>query len=139
GKKMLDLEARSEAIQMLRLKSYLNLNLESRAGWGRVADKEIQRYDKKTSSVDDLSFVNMYLQRWAPNLEKLPNGRQLPKALREMISVGHKYGVTFDTINPSAELNSLLPLFHHFREDRNKTQYNNEPQSKCLRQIHKVR
>ncbi|KAJ7643413.1 hypothetical protein DFH06DRAFT_999143, partial [Mycena polygramma] len=140
GKKMLDLEARNEAIVLMKLKSYLNLDPKSRATWGYVADKQIQRYAKQSSTVDKLSYENMFIQRYSPILRKPPkNKKQLPRALREMISVANKYGVTFDTLNPSEELRKLLPLWHHFGEDQSKTQYNNKPQHKCLRSAHHVR
>jgi hypothetical protein len=138
GKKMLDLEARNEAIQLMRLKSYLNLDPETRAQWAYVADDQIKRYNVKSSNVDELSYANTYLQTWSPSLRKLPGQKHLPNALREMIRVANKYGVAFDTLNPSEELRKLLPMWHHFGEDTSKTQYNNKAQSKCLRSTHHV-
>jgi hypothetical protein len=60
-------------------------------------------------------------------------------AQRKMIKVANKYGVAFDTLNPSEELRRLLPMWHHFGEDPSKTQYNNKAQSKCLHSTHNVR
>ncbi|KAJ7497834.1 hypothetical protein B0H11DRAFT_1715750 [Mycena galericulata] len=55
-----------------------------------------------------------------------------------MIKVALKYGVRFETSDPTSELIKLLPLWHHFGEDTTKIQYNNKPQSKCLREKHNV-
>ncbi|KAJ7149859.1 hypothetical protein C8R43DRAFT_887664 [Mycena crocata] len=55
-----------------------------------------------------------------------------------MVNAARKYGVEFNTDNPSRELRGLLPLWHHFGEDTSKRQLNNKPQSKCLRENHKV-
>ncbi|KAJ7204923.1 hypothetical protein B0H12DRAFT_999942, partial [Mycena haematopus] len=55
-----------------------------------------------------------------------------------MIKVAQKYGVAFNTLNPSTELKLQLPLFHHCGEDPEKTQINNSLACKCLRDKHAV-
>ncbi|KAJ7238109.1 hypothetical protein B0H12DRAFT_980126, partial [Mycena haematopus] len=48
------------------------------------------------------------------------------------------HGVTFDTLDPSAEILAKLPLFHNCGEDPEKTQINNSPACKCIRDRHGV-
>ncbi|KAJ7125858.1 hypothetical protein C8R46DRAFT_927518, partial [Mycena filopes] len=55
-----------------------------------------------------------------------------------MVNCAKKYGIKFDTLNPSKDVRELLPLWHHFGEDPNKRQLNNKPQCKCLRVNHRV-
>ncbi|KAJ6480518.1 hypothetical protein C8R47DRAFT_599940 [Mycena vitilis] len=55
-----------------------------------------------------------------------------------MIACAERYGVVFDTIDPSVEIREQLPLFHHFGKDPSKTQLNNTPACKCLRENHNV-
>jgi hypothetical protein len=86
-KKMLDPEARNDTIRLMRLKAYLNLDPVTRAAWAYVADRQIQRYDKQSSNVEELSYVNMFLQCFCPSLCKTRNKKRLPRAIKEMISV----------------------------------------------------
>ncbi|KAJ6524025.1 hypothetical protein B0H19DRAFT_972426, partial [Mycena capillaripes] len=55
-----------------------------------------------------------------------------------MVNAAKKFGVKFDTTNPSKDIREMLPLWHHFGEDPNKRQLNNKPQCKCLRKNHRV-
>ncbi|KAJ7125859.1 hypothetical protein C8R46DRAFT_832846, partial [Mycena filopes] len=66
GKNLFDLEARNDAIQLMRLKSYLELDPTKRATWAYVTDVRLANHDKKTSKVADGSHVNMFTQNWAP-------------------------------------------------------------------------
>ncbi|KAJ7117029.1 hypothetical protein C8R44DRAFT_591452, partial [Mycena epipterygia] len=49
-----------------------------------------------------------------------------------------KYGVRFDTINPSRQIQGMIPLWHHFGEDPQKSQTNNSAACRCLRRNHNI-
>ncbi|KAJ7102970.1 hypothetical protein C8R43DRAFT_833113, partial [Mycena crocata] len=66
GKNLFDLEARNEAIQLMKLKSYLELDPIKRATWGYITDRRLTRRDKATSRVADGSHKNTFTQKWAP-------------------------------------------------------------------------
>ncbi|KAJ7141977.1 hypothetical protein C8R46DRAFT_1046559 [Mycena filopes] len=132
GKNLFDLEARNEALQIMKLKSYLELDPERRAAWAAVADATIERNDKLTSNVAPGSHVNTFLQSWAPKRSGLPT------RLKDMINTGVKYGLVFDTPEPSVDLRKKLPLWHPFSEDRTKRRINNTTPCKCLRHNHRV-
>ncbi|KAJ6448859.1 hypothetical protein C8R47DRAFT_1265647 [Mycena vitilis] len=132
GKNLLDLRSRNDAIQIMKLQSYLELRSSERATWGFIADSVLEKRDVKDSAVDANSHINMFLQDWNPNQ------RKRPPHLKEMLACAEKYGVIFDTIEPSIEIREQLPLFHHFGEDPAKTQLNNTPACKCLRENHNV-
>ncbi|KAJ7131491.1 hypothetical protein C8R43DRAFT_837046, partial [Mycena crocata] len=67
GKNIFDLEARNQAIQLMKLKSYLELDPSKRATWAYLTDKRLARHDKGVSSVRPGVHVNMFMQKWAPN------------------------------------------------------------------------
>ncbi|KAJ7622330.1 hypothetical protein FB45DRAFT_1091203, partial [Roridomyces roridus] len=116
----------------MKLKSYLDLDPEKRADWGFFVDARLAARDTKASNVKDSSRTNHVLQTWSPNQ------RDIPASVRSMLRVSKKYNLTFDTVNPSAELRGQLPLFHHFGEDESKTQWNNSSACVCLRVNHGV-
>ncbi|KAJ7697033.1 hypothetical protein B0H17DRAFT_928743 [Mycena rosella] len=55
-----------------------------------------------------------------------------------MLQCAKKYGVSFDTVNPSPQILGQLPLWHHFGQDPNKMQRNNSASCKCLQANHDV-
>ncbi|KAJ7185336.1 hypothetical protein C8R46DRAFT_827296, partial [Mycena filopes] len=55
-----------------------------------------------------------------------------------MLKCAKKYGVDFNTVNPSNEIKGEIPLWHHFGEDRKKTQHKNAKECVCLRERHNV-
>jgi hypothetical protein len=133
GKNMFDLKARNEAIQMMTLKSYLEMDPNKRSKWAFFGDKLLAKRDKKGSRVQAGSHINMFMQKYSPKLNKLP------AFLKGMLTCAKKYGVEFDTLHPSREIRNLLPLWHHHGEDPDKRQTNNTPQCKCLRKNHGVK
>ncbi|KAJ7049616.1 hypothetical protein C8F01DRAFT_927662, partial [Mycena amicta] len=56
--------------------------------------------------------------------------------LKAMISTAQKYGLKFDTFNPSKAIMEQLPMWHHFAENPAKHRINNAATSRCLRQVH---
>ncbi|KAJ7078704.1 hypothetical protein B0H15DRAFT_788762, partial [Mycena belliarum] len=132
GKKLLDLQARNDALQLMKLKSYLDLDPTTRAAWAYLTDKRLAKIVTKDSRAMEDALVNTFIQTWSPN------ERKWPKRHREMLKCAKKYGVAFDAIHPSPEIQGQLPLWHHFGEDPNKTQINNSPACQCLRSNHRV-
>ncbi|KAJ7018168.1 hypothetical protein C8F04DRAFT_977668, partial [Mycena alexandri] len=55
-----------------------------------------------------------------------------------MLKTLKKYGIQFDTLNPSQEIQGALPLWHHTGEDPGKVQYHNTAAANCLRLNHGV-
>ncbi|KAJ6470741.1 hypothetical protein C8R47DRAFT_929048, partial [Mycena vitilis] len=55
-----------------------------------------------------------------------------------MLKCAKKYGIEFDTLQPSMAIRRTLPLWHHHGGNPARRQTNNKPQSKCLRNNHKV-
>jgi len=109
---MFDLTAQNKALQVMKLKSYLEMDPLRWATWAYVTDATFVAHDKLTSKVTAGSHVNMFLQDFAPKMSDLPTRH------KDMINVVRKYGLRFDTFDPLKEIKEQLPLFHHFAEDK---------------------
>ncbi|KAJ7658390.1 hypothetical protein DFH06DRAFT_1196761 [Mycena polygramma] len=75
GKNLFDLTARNEAIQIMKLKSYLEMDPALRATWAFVTDERLAMHDRKTSNVAKGSHVNTFTQDWSPKRSDLPPHR----------------------------------------------------------------
>ncbi|KAJ6453024.1 hypothetical protein DFH09DRAFT_836281, partial [Mycena vulgaris] len=117
----------------MTLKSYLEMDPAKRAAWTHLADKLLAKYDKKSSTVQEGTHLNPFLQKWKPKA----NGK-LPEFLKGMLKVAKKFGVEFDTLQPTKGIRESLPLWHHIGENPEHIQINNSPQCKCLRARHGV-
>ncbi|KAJ7172886.1 hypothetical protein C8R43DRAFT_816731, partial [Mycena crocata] len=114
----------------MRLKSYLELDPEKRATWAYLADSTIAKHGLDQPRVKKGTHINTFLQTWSPKRSALP------ARLKDMMNVARKYGVTFDTHNPSQKIRRNLPLWHHFGEDPGKRRINNADACVCLRLKH---
>ncbi|CAK5271126.1 unnamed protein product [Mycena citricolor] len=133
GKNLLDLEARNDALTVLKLQSFLDLNPKTRADWGHFADSRLEQAVTKTSRMDIESFDNLFLQTWTPKR------KNLTAELQEMLRVAKKYNLSFAPVQPTQTLLREMPLFHHKGEDATQAQCNNSARCRCLRRNHGVR
>ncbi|KAJ7106852.1 hypothetical protein C8R43DRAFT_905988 [Mycena crocata] len=133
GKDLFDITARNETLHVMRLKSYLELDPEKRATWAYVADNTIAKHPLEKPKVEKGLQVNTFMQSWSPKRS------DLPPRLKEMVNVAKRYGIIFDTHQPTQEIRRKLPLWHHFGEDRRKHRVNNSIQCKCLRSKHEAK
>jgi hypothetical protein len=106
GKNLLDLNARN-ALQLMKLKTYLELDSDNRATWASLLDRHLQKIATIDSRADEESLVNSFYQDWNPN------ERKRPKRHRAMLKCAKKYGVEFDLTSPSCEILGKMPLWHH--------------------------
>ncbi|CAK5272653.1 unnamed protein product, partial [Mycena citricolor] len=132
GKNLLDLEARNDALTILKLQSFLDLDPTTRADWGYFADSRLEKASTRASKMDNESFDNMFLQTWTPNRKLLTT------ELREMLRIAKRYNLSFAPVQPTQTLLQQMPLFHHTGEDPTQTQRNNTPRCRCLRRNHGV-
>ncbi|KAJ6555771.1 hypothetical protein B0H19DRAFT_840856, partial [Mycena capillaripes] len=56
-----------------------------------------------------------------------------------MLRCAKKYGVVFDTLNPSRAIQGQLPFWHHLGMAPGKNQMNNTDPCVCLRKNHQIR
>jgi hypothetical protein len=87
----LDLKARNEAINVMWLKSYLNLS-DSRPLWALATDTLINNTAPK--SIPKKAIINPFLQAWKPPLQ----GKRtefLDKDTVTLLKTAKKFNVTF--------------------------------------------
>ncbi|KAF9026934.1 hypothetical protein BDZ89DRAFT_952605 [Hymenopellis radicata] len=134
GMNLLNLAHRNDAVSLVRLRSYLRM--ADRAPWAIIADELL----KLSMTADDrrrlnsFHIDNMFLQGWNVAL-KGPNAH-LPPAVRHMISVARKYGISFDGLWPSSDVRGSLPLWFHFALDC-RSGVNTE-RARCMRLTHGI-
>jgi hypothetical protein len=129
---LFDLEARNEALLLLKAASLAEADPEKRAHWASLALHGLSRHIVNPSSVAEEAKTNLMVQ----NLKV--NQRDPPKLHKPMVKCLNKYGISFRTVHPSTAILRELPLWHHPGEDSQKRQKNNGKKAKCLRKKHAI-
>jgi hypothetical protein len=133
GKKILDIRARNEAIQLTWLQTYLAPR-DIRPKWAYVADVIIkQNTPKAKANMDPKAAVNCFLQSWSP---KKKTG--MPQELIEMMKVAKKYDVALEAQMVDDSVMRQMPLWYHIGATDTLNYMNNKPLAKCLRANHDV-
>ncbi len=112
GLDILDLDARREAVDIMWLKSYLDLG-EGRPTWAFLMDDLLAAYVTKDCRPKDASLrINTFLQRWNPK------ARGLPDELQGLMNVARKYGVRLEGLAFSKQTLRDMPMWDHAQADR---------------------
>ena len=109
GFKIMDLQARLQAIELTWLKSYLALG-KNRPVWAFIADALIamnaRSSDKK---IGNWAKINIFLQSWDTSARS-----KLPDELKRMLTLAKEHHVKFDALQLSNRLKNMLPIWFHF-------------------------
>ena len=136
GVKLLDLAVRNQAIDIMWLKSYLDLS-PKQPMWAYVADVLINKSTAKAlSNISPPAQFNTYLQSWNP---KLHMASKLFKDIIQMMKTGQKLGVSFEALKLSDLVKDQLPAWYHLGVGKHMASLNNQGASKCLRNNHCVK
>ncbi len=112
GLGMLDLEARSEAIDVMWLKAYLDFTT-NRPLWACLADDILANFVTKDCRPRLSKLrVNTFLQKWKPR------ARGLPAELQGLMSVAQKYGLRLEGLAFSRSMINTMPMWDHAFADR---------------------
>nr|GAT50733.1 predicted protein [Mycena chlorophos] len=136
GKKIISIPARNAAVNVMKLRAYLNLDPETRAKWAFFADKILAKHRVKNSPIRDDAVYIPFIQTWTPVSRKVKGRKALHSSLAGMIKVANKYGVEMTA--PAHKALLEMPLWHHYGQDTNKHQINNSPVHLCLCSHHGV-
>ncbi|KAL1938790.1 hypothetical protein VTO73DRAFT_11170 [Trametes versicolor] len=110
GLKVLNIGARNDAIDLMRLKDYLNISV-SRPRWALVADVMLAKAVASSSkATDPRARLNCFMQKWEVST-RCKKG--LPADLRRMILVAKKYKVCCDVRTPKVDLKNAMPIWYH--------------------------
>ncbi len=112
GLGILDLESRSEAIDVMWLKSYLDFSI-NRPLWAFLADDIFAtRVPKNCLPRQSALRLNCFLQQWKPR------ARGFPPELQGMINVGKKYGLRLEGLAFSRRILRSMPMWNHTYAER---------------------
>jgi hypothetical protein len=149
GKKVLDVQARNEAIQLTWIQAYLRLGTD-RPTWAFLVD-EILAGDAPgeplTLRDNPNARVNQFLQTWHSRKHRSRDGvrggephRHIPDDLREMVKVARKHRVRLEAVHPDREARLELPAIRSALTKREgKPETLSDKQGKCIRDVHGVR
>ncbi|KAF5344335.1 hypothetical protein D9758_013247 [Tetrapyrgos nigripes] len=139
GRKVLDIEARNKAIDVMWAKAYLNFE-ESRPLWAKVADKLFWLHTPKArteQNVDQRIKVNPLLQTW-----KTSPPKHLKTAaatdLHKLITSVKEFGIRQEGIAFSRLAMREMPIWYHRHAEKKIRQLNHSAASECLRSNHKM-
>jgi len=135
GIKLLDIQARNEAIDIIWLKKYLDLS-PSHPLWASIADILIKDSIARSNSTDRNVTINTYLQNWSPSIN---TSSKLPPDLKRMIRTGKTYNVSFSALTIPEHIKDKLPAWYHIGANDNPRGFLNSRAPKCLKSIHQIR
>ncbi|KAF9495483.1 hypothetical protein BDN71DRAFT_1360072, partial [Pleurotus eryngii] len=103
GKKLLDLQARNDAIALRDLAGFVNFGPE-RPAWAYVVDMLIS-----TGLSNRAQVGSPLLQSWKMKVRC----KKVPYFVKEMLRVAKKYGLAIQIVSMSAELLGEMPAWYH--------------------------
>ncbi len=135
GLGMLDLETRSEAIDVMWLKAYLDFS-DERPIWAFLADDLLASHvPKECRPREDELRVNPFLQQWKPKV------RGLPDELDGLMKVARKYGLRLEGLAFSKSIQRAMPMWDHAHADKARLGRLSIPSKllSCIQVEHKLR
>ncbi|KAI0334085.1 hypothetical protein GY45DRAFT_1243648, partial [Cubamyces sp. BRFM 1775] len=110
GLGLLNISARNEAIDLMWLKSYLNLS-STRPAWALLADVLMAKaITADAKNVDPEARVNTFLQTWNVSTRMTAG---LPTSLKKIVSAAKKHGLRVSVANPTPALKGAMPAWYH--------------------------
>jgi ribonuclease HI len=133
GLDILDLELHNNAIDIERLKRYLNMS-KKRCMWGFIVDALINLADPKGD--DEGKKTNFVLQNWTAPEQGQGWGQSLPQNVTRMLRAAKKYNVIFEALQVDKKVLGMLPAWHHMGKHRSRRR---NKRTECLHATHNVR
>jgi hypothetical protein len=104
---LFDLEARNEALLLIKAASLAETDPEKCPHWASLAMHRLSKHLVKSPQVAEEARTNLMVQNVKVNQLE-------PAALRKaMVKCLNKYGLSFETFQPSTVLQREMPLWHH--------------------------
>ncbi|KIJ24533.1 hypothetical protein M422DRAFT_274658 [Sphaerobolus stellatus SS14] len=107
GRKLLNLKARNKAIELMKLKSYLNFGPD-RPRWALLADDILRKNVNENELIyhHDI-LVNPFVQNWPVLSSKLPD------TLKRMVSAAETAGLLLDGLEINHEVKMEMTIWFH--------------------------
>ncbi|PPQ66475.1 hypothetical protein CVT24_007049, partial [Panaeolus cyanescens] len=136
GRKVLDIKARNEAIDLMRLKTYLKEPNQC-PKWTRIADELLSMAASgRQGQRNPLTHINPFLQKWEPNQRR---SDILPPILQSMIRSAKKYNVRFAPKEINEDMRRSMPIWHHIGTSANARLPVNGAAARCLMTNHQIK
>ncbi len=132
GSNLIDIKIRNEVIEIIWLKSYLNMTA-TRPTWAKIADIIIDTI--APPKYNTLARLNTFLQTWNP-ITRGPQANKMNRELQRMLQMAQIYNANFTAIKLSPNLKQKLLAW--FQIDANDKLITSRA-VKCLLNKHKVR
>lgn len=134
GLKLLDIEARNEAIDTVRLRTYLSTG-EQRPQWCKIADLLLgEAAVRKYRNVGPKMLRNPFTQQWRVNLAH----KGLPENLRRMMKVAYKYGTRADAVVIPDPVKHSMPYWYHVGNKAELRIRYGDKYGECQRTVHNI-
>ncbi|KAF8503904.1 hypothetical protein BU17DRAFT_58430, partial [Hysterangium stoloniferum] len=108
GGKLLDLAARNQALELIKLQTYLKMGLD-RPCWSHLADEIFRRnISKKRGHISYKDAINMFMQSWPVRMKE--EYTTVPKSLQGMVNVAKRSNLCLDTLEIDNHARGNLPI-----------------------------
>ncbi|KAH6902972.1 hypothetical protein BKA70DRAFT_1024567, partial [Coprinopsis sp. MPI-PUGE-AT-0042] len=129
GLGLLDIEARNDAIELMRLKQYLRPD-GLRPIWAYLADLiladcAVEKYKKAVGT-------NQFVQSWSSNIRS----KAMPTSLSRMIRAARRHKVQFAPEMMNLELKQNVDYWYHPHPSGTRAPLYNDKWGKCQRNVH---
>ncbi len=121
GSNLIDIKIRNEVIEIIWLKSYLNM-IATRPTWAKIADIIIDTI--APPKYNTLARLNTFLQTWNP-ITRGPQANKMNRELQRMLQMAQIYNANFTAIKLSPNLKQvrmitdLMKILARIRDDNN--------------------
>jgi len=107
----MNIEARNDAIILMKLKSYLNFDPDHPT-WAFIADNILRKnISPKFGAADPKTLISPFLQSWYPKLRE--GSTSVPLSLHKLLRIGTKYEICLDALEVDQNTKNILPIWYH--------------------------
>jgi ribonuclease HI len=135
GRKILDIRARNDAINLMWVKDYLRMNT-NRPKWAYMADEifRMKRPKRAKSAPEEVANWNPFTQDWQPS----SRSRNVPERVKKAMRLAVRHGAQLEAVKPNLETRMELPIWLHRKTNREAARLYKREGAKCLKTKHKT-
>ncbi|KAF6764515.1 hypothetical protein DFP72DRAFT_1130422, partial [Ephemerocybe angulata] len=136
GLRALDMRARNEAIEIMKLCTFL-LPPELRPRWCEIAERILAENAilQFANQIGSNFLINPFTQGWRVNL----NSTTLPDSLKRMMRVAVKYGAKFMPLKITQTLRKRMPFWFHWANKPQLVSQYYDKWGRCQQMNHEIK
>ncbi|KAF8998688.1 hypothetical protein BDQ17DRAFT_1247381 [Cyathus striatus] len=134
GHNLIDLQARNEAIKLMKLRTYTNPVESQWPPWTKLADHILSLSAKSSvqCTVGHAQRRNFLLQGWPVYLQ----AETMPKTLQRMLRAADKHKVKFAPTEITPQMKLAMPFWYHLARAPGKNKTYREEYARCQIEVH---